>query len=230
VSPLASDPDDIRAAAGSPECAVALEALEARVQGRQVIGRVDRVELSKNILRGFQAYGELLDAHPEHRERVVFVANAYESRAGVPGYSAYRERLDHEVRAINDRFASDGWEPIILDVEDDFPRSVALLRRADVLLVNPIRDGLNLVASEGALVNERDGVLALSPEAGAWERLGPAALRTPPFDIAGTADVLHRALTMPADERAERATRLRAIAEARTPSHWLDDQLAAART
>ena len=88
-------------------------------------------------------------------------------------------------------------------MEDDFPRSVALLRRADVLLVNPIRDGLNLVASEGALVNERDAVLALSPEAGAWERFGAAALRTPPFDVAGTAAVLHQALVMPDDERAD---------------------------
>jgi trehalose 6-phosphate synthase len=228
VAPLASDPDDIRAAAASPECAAAFEALEAVAQDRIVIGRVDRVELSKNILRGFQAYRELLEARSEHRERVVFVANAYASREGVPGYSAYRERIDHEVREINERFGTNEWQPVVLDVEDDFPRSVALLRRADVLLVNPIRDGLNLVASEGALVNERDAVLALSPEAGAWERLGPAALRTPPFDVTGTAAVLHTALTMPADERTERAKRLRTIAEARTPAHWLDDQLAAA--
>jgi trehalose 6-phosphate synthase len=99
-----------------------------------------------------------------------------------------------------------------------------------VLLVNPIRDGLNLVASEGALVNDRDAVLALSPEAGSWERLGEAALRTPPFDVAGTAAVLHHAITLPADERSAKARRLRALAEARTPAHWLDDQLAAAES
>ena len=98
-----------------------------------------------------------------------------------------------------------------------------------MLLVNPIRDGLNLVASEGALVNERHAVLALSPEAGAWEVLHSSALRVPPFDVAGTADVLHAALTMPADERARRARELRALAEARTPRDWLVDQLAAAR-
>ena len=230
VSPLASDPEDIRAAAATPECGRARQALDDLVEDRQVIGRVDRVELSKNTLRGFQAYGELLDAHPELRERIVFVAHAYESRTGVPGYSAYRERVEQEVRAINDKFGTDGWEPILLDVEDDFPRSVAVLCRADVLLVNPIRDGLNLVASEGALVNERQGVLALSPEAGAWERLGEAALRTPPFDVAGTAAVLHQALTMPSDERSDRAARLRSIAEARTPAHWLEEQLAAARS
>ncbi len=229
VAPLASDPADIRAAAASPECAAALAALEEVVQDRVVIGRVDRVELSKNILRGFQAYRELLETQPQHRGRVVFVANAYASRTGVPGYAAYRERVEHEVREINDRLGTDAWQPIVLDVEDDFPRSVALLRRADVLLVNPIRDGLNLIASEGALVNERHAALALSPEAGAWERFGTAALRTPPFDVAGTAAVLHQSLVMPDDERAARATRLRAIAEERTPAHWLDDQLAAAQ-
>jgi trehalose 6-phosphate synthase len=104
---------------------------------------------------------------------------------------------------------------------------VALLRRADVLLLNPIRDGLNLVASEAALVNDRDAVLALSTEAGAWERFEPAALRVPPFDLVGTAAVLHQALTMEAAERAERATTLRSLAEGRTPAHWLADQLQA---
>ena len=228
VSPLASDPDDIRASASSPECGAALTELDAVVGDRAVIGRVDRVELSKNLLRGFLAYGDLLDRYPEHRERVVFVAGAYPSRPGVPGYAAYREDIEATVAAINERFGTDDWTPVVLNVEDDFPRSVAVLRRADVLLVNPIRDGLNLVASEGALVNDRDAVLALSPEAGAWERLHPGALRVPPFDVAGTADVLHAALTMPADERARRATQLRELAEARTPTDWLADQLAAA--
>ncbi len=228
VSPLASDPDDIRAAAASPACEAALGALHELVGDRAVIGRVDRVELSKNLVRGFLAYEDLLERHPEHRARVVFVAGAYPSREGVPAYAAYREEIDATVRAVNDRFGTDDWTPIILDVDDDFPRSIALLRRADVLLVNPIRDGLNLVASEGALVNERHGVLALSPEAGAWERLQVAALRVPPFDVAGTSDTLHAGLTMPAEERRARAARLRSLAEARTPRHWLADQLAAA--
>ena len=132
------------------------------------------------------------------------------------------------MQQVNERYGTADWTPIVLDVEDDFPRSVALLRRADVLLVNPIRDGLNLVANEGALVNDHDAVLALSPEAGAWERLHPAALRVPPFDVAGTAEVLHPALTMPGPERARRHAELREIAEARTPRHWLADQLLAA--
>lgn len=228
VSPLASDPDDIRGVAAGDRCAASLADLEALVGDRQVIGRVDRIELSKNLVRGFLAVDDLLDRHPEHRGRVVFVAGAYPSRTGVPAYGRYREEVHRVVDEVNARWAAPGWTPIVLDVEDDHPRSVALLRRADVLLVNPIRDGLNLVASEGALVNEHDAVLLLSPEAGAWERLHEPALEAPPFDVAATSDALHRALTMPAEERQDRAGRLRALAEARTPAHWLADQLAAA--
>jgi trehalose 6-phosphate synthase len=224
VSPLASDPDDIRAEAASPACATALRELDEVVGDRAVIGRVDRVELSKNLLRGFVAYDDLLARHPEHRERVIFVAGAYPSREGVEAYARYRADVERTVAEINERWGTPGWQPIVLEVEDDFPRSVAILRRADVLLVNPIRDGLNLVASEGALVNERDAVLALSPEAGAWEQLHSVALPVPPFDVAGTADVLHRALTMPAGERHLRATELRLLAESRTPRDWLVDQ------
>ena len=109
VSPLASDPDDIRAAAASPACESALAALEATVGDRAVIGRVDRVELSKNLLRGFLAFDDLLERYPQHRERVVFVAGAYPSREGVPGYAAYREAIDAAVADINERYATDGW-------------------------------------------------------------------------------------------------------------------------
>jgi trehalose 6-phosphate synthase len=228
VSPLASDPDDIRSVAAGAECAVALSELEALVGDRIVIGRVDRVELSKNLLRGFLAFADLLEHHPEHRGRVVFVAGAYPSRAGVARYGAYRKAVEALVTEVNERYGTADWTPIHLDVEDDHPRSVALLRRADVLLVNPIRDGLNLVASEAALVNDRDVVLALSPEAGAWERLHPGVLDVAPYDVAGTAEVLHRAVTMPADERAALAATLRRLAEERTPKDWLADQLAAA--
>jgi trehalose 6-phosphate synthase len=228
VSPLASDPADIRGVAASPACAAALADLDARVGDLAVIGRVDRMELTKNLVRGFQAYDELLEAHPEHRGRVVFVAGAYPSRTGVPAYAAYRDRVHRIVDEVNQRWGTPEWMPILLDVEDNHPASVALLRRADVLLVNPIRDGLNLVATEGALVNEHDAVLLLSPEAGAWERLHDAAVGVHPFDVTGTAAALHEALTMSAEERKDRAVRLLALAEARTPRHWLDDQLAAA--
>ncbi len=116
----------------------------------------------------------------------------------------------------------------MLEVDDDYPRSLAALTRADVLVVNPVRDGLNLVAKEGPLVNQRDGVLALSREAGAFEELGEAALEVNPFDVSGTAAVLARALAMEPGERAQRAATLRRLITARTPADWLADQLRAA--
>jgi len=130
--------------------------------------------------------------------------------------------------SINHVWRTPTWTPIALHVEDDRARSLAALTMADVLLVNPVRDGLNLVAKEGALLNRADGVLVLSREAGAWEELAGAALGVNPFDVSGTADALHRALSMDAAERRRRAADLRALVLARDASDWLDDQLRAA--
>jgi trehalose 6-phosphate synthase len=227
VTPLAADPDDLARAAASAACAAAGVELDRAFAGRHVVLRVDRIELSKNLLRGFLAYDLLLEIHPEWREHVVFAAFVYPSREGLPEYLAYRQEVESLVERLNDRWGTHGWTPIVYDPGDDFPRSVAALQRADVLLVNPIRDGLNLVAKEGPLLNRRDAVLALSTEAGAWEELGTAgALRVNPFDVAATAEVLHRALSMPDAERAERASSLRVAAGARTPADWLAEQLA----
>jgi trehalose 6-phosphate synthase len=228
VSPLASDPADVRATAASPECDAALARLEDAVGDRLVIARVDRIELSKNLLRGFAAFGELLERRPEWRERVVFVAAAYPSREGVSAYRRYRELAEAAVEDVNRRFATDSWQPITFETDDDYARSIALLRRYDVLLINPVRDGLNLVAKEGALVNERGGTVLLSTEAGAFEELATAVVAIDPFDVAMTADALDAALRADRGTRDERAARLRALAEQRTPAHWLADQRAAA--
>ena len=228
VSPLPSDPDDVRAVAESPECDRALERLRERVGDRKVIARVDRMELSKNLLRGFTAYGELLDRHPEWRGEVVLVAAAYPSRLNVPAYRRYRELVESAAEDLNRRYGSDDWEPVVLETDDDYPRSIAMLRSYDVLLVNAIRDGLNLVAKEGALVNERAGTVLLSTEAGVFEEIGEAVVPIDPFDVAGTADAMHRALGASDDERRARAAKLRSLAEQRTPRDWLDDQLRAA--
>ncbi len=228
VSPLAPDPADLAAAAGTEACADALDRLERRIDGRALLLRVDRIELSKNLLRGFHAYDELLARHPSWRGRVVFGAFCYPSREGLPEYLAYRQEVEGLVSRINARWRTDDWEPILLETSDDFPRSVAALRRYDVLLVNPIRDGLNLVAKEGALLNERDGLVALSPEAGAWSELAGAVRRVDPYDVVQTADALAAALDAGPQERRREATELRRRAEARTPADWLADQLAAA--
>jgi trehalose 6-phosphate synthase len=229
VSPAAADADDLRRVAGSQECDAALASLDASVGDRLVIARVDRSELSKNIVRGFLAYEDLLVTHPAWRGRVVFVACIYPSRQSLPEYQAYRVEVEAVVRRINGQYGTDGWTPILLDERDDYPRSLAALRRYDVLLVNPLRDGLNLVAKEGPAINERDGVVLLSPEAGVWDELGEAAIAVNPFDVAGTADALDLALGLDPAERHERWAALRELAGRRSPQDWFTDQLQAGR-
>ncbi len=228
VSPLTPDSDHLAERAESAECRSAGERLDDVLQGRRMILRVDRIEPAKNLLRGFWAMDELLRARPDLRGGVVMLALAYASRQTLPEYLAYGAEVEQVARRVNDTWATDDWTPIILDVADDAGRSLAALMRYDVLLVNPLRDGLNLVAKEGPLVNTTDGVVALSREAGAFAELHDHALEVNPFDVAGTADVLARALDMAPGERARRAEGLRSVVARRKPGDWLADQLAAA--
>jgi trehalose 6-phosphate synthase len=228
VSPLAPEPSDIGQMASDPRTIGELARLDEQVGDRRVIARVDRIELSKNLLRGFHAFDDLLARYPEWRERVVFCALCYPSREGLAEYLAYRQEVEGLVRQLNERWATPTWTPVLFDQTDNYPLSIAALRRYDVLLVNPIRDGLNLVAKEGPLVNERDGVVVLSTEAGVWAELGPAAIAVNPFDVAATADALADALSLPSEQRAAASVELRRLAAARTPADWLADQLTAA--
>jgi trehalose 6-phosphate synthase len=229
VSPLSTDRSRLEASAADPKVASALQWINEHIGGddRQVIVRVDRMELSKNLLRGFWAFEELLRYEPERRERVVFVALAYPTRQGLAEYLAYQNEVEATVARINEQFGTPGWTPIVLAVEDDYPRSLAALSRYDVLLVNPVRDGLNLVAKEGPLINTHDGVVALSRESGAFEELAPAVLEVNPFDVSGTAAGVAAALDMDPVERSARAAELRRMIAARQPVDWLNDQLAA---
>ena len=223
VAPLGTDADELRRVAADPACAAAGEALDAELDGRRLLFRSDRVEPSKNLLRGFLAFEELLEERPAWRDRVVFVARAYPSRQDLPEYLAYRSECEHLVARINDRFGSGGDGPIRLRIEDDFPATLAALQRSDVLLVNPIRDGMNLVAKEGPVLNRRDGVLALSPAAGAFAELGAHAVEVEPFDVTGTALALERALELPAGERAARAGALARLGAAHPPAEWFHE-------
>jgi trehalose 6-phosphate synthase len=229
VAPLGPDPDDLARTATSSACDEALTTLRAAVGDRKVVARVDRIELSKNIVRGFLAFDTLLDEHPEHRGRVCFVASIYPSREGLPEYLAYRHEVEAVVRRINARWGTETWRPVHLDLTDDFPTSVAVLRAYDVLVVNPVRDGLNLVAKEGPVVNQQDGVLVLSTEAGAHDELAAAAIAVDPCDVTGTADALHAALTLEPTARADQAARLRDLATRSSPRTWFAAQLAAGR-
>jgi trehalose 6-phosphate synthase len=228
VSPLAPDHDELAADAATDECARAVDTLRAETKGRRLIVRSDRMEPSKNIVRGMLAFAELLESHPEWRGEVVHVALSYPSRQGLAEYMAYAADVVHTAERINHAFGNPEWQPIVLHTDDDRARSLAALCVSDVLLVNPVRDGLNLVAKEGPLLNRSAGVLVLSREAGAWEELDGAAIGVNPFDISGTAEALHRALSMDELERTERAARLRSIVTRRTAADWLADQYAAA--
>jgi trehalose 6-phosphate synthase len=223
------DPAVLAAEVARPEVRAHLARIEAEVDDRRVIVRSDRMELSKNIVRGFLAFDTLLEDHPEWRERVTFVAMCNPSRESLIDYVAYRQEVETVVARINDRWHRGSWTPIVLDVRDDHARSLAAFVRADVLLVNPVRDGLNLVALEGPLCNGRDAVLCLSREAGAFELLADGALEVHPFDVLQTAEALARALDMPAGERSSRAALLRAAARSHPPESWLEALVERAR-
>lgn len=226
VGPLGPDPADLASSAAAPGCQESLARLDQLIGDRVFLVRVDRIELSKNILRGFLAYDHLLTDRPEWRARVVFGAFVYPSREGVEAYRRYREDVDAVITDINERWGTEDWQPIVYEPDDDYLRSVAALRRADAVVVNPIRDGLNLVAKESVLLNERDAVVLLSEGAGAWDELGGDVVEIDAYDVVAAADALHRALTMGRDERSSRAARLRRTVAERTPARWLADQLA----
>ncbi|MER5771591.1 alpha,alpha-trehalose-phosphate synthase (UDP-forming) [Streptomyces sp. NPDC001985] len=230
VHGLGADAGFLRERAHRPDVAERMAALREQIgPGRRTIVRVDRTELSKNIVRGLLAYRELLASRPEWRERVVHVAFAYPSRQDLAVYRDYTAEVRRVADEINEEYGTPGWTPVVLHVKDDFARSLAAYRLADVALVNPIRDGMNLVAKEIPVVSDEGCALVLSREAGAHEELGGDALTVNPYDITATADALHRALTMPADERARRTGRLAAAATALPPERWFLDQLEALR-
>jgi trehalose 6-phosphate synthase len=202
---------------------------EAELERRRrdfLILRVDRADLSKNILRGFSAFDLFLEQHPEFAERVTFVAQLMPSRTDVPEYAEYLEKIEALVAVVNHRHGTPDWMPIQLKLRDDLEEAMAAYKHYDVLLVNAMFDGMNLVAKEGPLVNERGGVSILSENTGAHEELGEFAISVNPFDIQELADSIHRALTMLPDERRRRAEGLKAIVTRRDPGDWIDEQLA----
>jgi trehalose 6-phosphate synthase len=207
---------------------VVLERERALVARRPelLVLRVDRTDPSKNVVRGFRAFGLLLERHPELHGRVGMLALLAPSRQDIPQYADYVVAVGRAVRDVNERYGREGWTPVELDVADDFPRSVAGYKQFDVLLVNPVFDGLNLVSKEAPLLNGRDGVLVLSENAGAHEELGRWVLTVDPLDIVGQADALYDALTMAPEERQRRAQAIRAHVRAHGAREWIGAQLA----
>jgi trehalose 6-phosphate synthase len=219
--PISVDADEFDRLSTSPAVLEA-ERLLVAARPEKLIVRVDRTDPSKNIVRGFRAFRIMLDEHPEWHGRVTMLALLDPSRQSIPEYVEYLAAVEREAREINERFGTADWLPVDLEVSDDFPRSVAAYKQFDVLFVNPVYDGLNLVAKEAPLVNTRDGVLILSENAGAHEELGGWALSVNPFDVAGQADALLRALTMDEAERARRAEAISDHVRANDVAAWLE--------
>jgi len=216
---ISVDPNELATAMTTPEFSRFRWDLR-EAPGRKTIVRVDRLDITKNVVRGFEAYRLLLDQHPELRERVSFLALLVPSRSDIESYRDYQEESHAIANRINREFGTHHWKPINLIFENNRIQALAAMSLYDVLLVNPIADGMNLVAKEGPMVNSHDGVLVLSRQAGAYDSLGKAALGIDPGDVDGTAAALYQALTMPAVERHDRATHLRALIRAHDLKSW----------
>jgi trehalose 6-phosphate synthase len=222
--PISVDPTEFEDLAAGDE----VRMLEAELESHRpevLVLRVDRTDPSKNVVRGFRAFEYYLDAHPEMHGRVGMLALLDPSRQDIPEYAEYLGAIQRAARAVNDRFQREGWTPIDLRIEDDFPLSVAAYKQYDVLLVNAIYDGLNLVAKEAPLVNARDGVLILSENAGAHEELGPWALTVNPFDLEAQARAIEEAIQMSQEERHARIESIREHVRSHDVAGWLEAQL-----
>jgi trehalose 6-phosphate synthase len=225
ASALSPDAAHLEERAATGAVTEASQRLDNVIGDRSAVVKVDRVEPSKNLLRAIWAFDELLERRPKWRNRAVLMLLAYSSRQELPEYLAYATEVELAARMLNERWGEADWTPVVLEIADDPSRSVAALGLYDVLLVNPVRDGMNLVAKEGPILNKRSGVLALSTEAGAHEELGGPAVSLNPFDVTETAEAIATGLEMHAEDRASRAAELRRRATARNPEDWLEDQL-----
>lgn len=225
ANPVAVDAEEFRALGRSPEVRERREALQAD-RPELLVVRVDRVDPSKNAVRGFEAFERLLAAEPGLHGRIALLALLDPSREEIPEYVDYRVAIETAVERVNRRFGREGWRPVRLQVRDDFPSSIAAYGEYDVLLVNPVMDGLNLVAKEAPLVNDRDGVLVLSRTAGAFEELGEWAVAVDPLDVDDQAAALGRALALTPAERRARVEAIRARVSSRDVDAWAERELA----
>lgn len=226
--PIAVTPENVRAEAHGEEAEEQARLLREQMrldEGRKLIVRVDRVEPAKNIVEGFRAFDQMLREHEHWRERVSFLALLVPSRESVPEYQAYAEEVDQIVAEINERWGTETWQPIVAVFGNDRARALACMRYYDVLLVNSLADGMNLVVKEGGLVNEHDGAIVLSKRAGAYVQLHGGVLGIDPMDTTATAQALYLALTMPQPRRAALASFVRRLLEQEDAESWLSRQL-----
>ncbi len=224
--PISLDVEYLRQRSESEEVNAHRERFANQVEDRKLILRVDRVEPSKNILRGLIAYKNFLNAHAEFRGRVEMLALLVPSRTEVAEYARYLRDIMALVGEINATMSDGEWEPVHVLLGNNYDRAIAAFSMYDVLMVNPIADGMNLVAKEGVILNRKNGVLILSEEAGVAEEFGDAPLLVSPYDVFGTREAIRKALEMPPEEREARADRLREQVQSNDIHMWFRRQLA----
>jgi trehalose 6-phosphate synthase len=225
--PISIDVNALQQLSQSEEVARFREQIDEYAGGADLIVRIDRTEPSKNIVRGFQAMEEMLELYPEHRNKVHFLAALVPSRMEVAEYQDYLDELMAAAGRVNAKYGDSEWEPVRVMVGENYARAVAALQRYDILLVNSIADGMNLVAKEGPIVNQMDGVVILSERTGARQQLEDGAIVISPCDIYATAQAMHRGLVMNRDERKRRADHLKKIIAENDINAWLCSQVQA---
>jgi len=221
--PISIDCADFERLAESGPVCLEEEKIE-EMRREYLIMRVDRMDLSKNIVRGFKAFDIFLDEHPEFKQRITFLALLQPSREDVKEYVSYREQIMRVVEVINTKHGTANWMPVDLRMQDNFNRSVAAYKQFDVLLVNAIYDGMNLIAKEAGLINRRDGVIILSENTGAHEELGEYCLTVSPFDLVSQAQAIYEALTMEKDEKKRRAGMIKDAVKSNDIRKWIESQ------
>jgi trehalose 6-phosphate synthase/phosphatase len=224
IYPMGIDAGDYARRATSRE--VSAKTIELKASAQRLLVGIDRLDYSKGIARRLLSFEQLLIRHPEWRERVRLVQVAVPSRGRVNEYRRFRREVEALVSRINGEYATPTWTPIqYLFRAVPSTTLLSLYRTADVMVVTPLRDGMNLVAKEFAAArSDEDGVLLLSEFAGAADELTDALIVNP-YDVDGVAEAMHHALTLDGAERRSRMRRLRAQVFEHDVHRWVESFL-----
>ena len=224
VYPISINVEEVQRIANSPR-ALDYESRLAADTGEFTIVRIDRAEPNKNIVRGFRAYELMISRYPELKGKVKFLAFLVPSRTHIRQYQRYMDEIQQVIQQINNNHGTDDWQPIVSYIENNYTQAIAGMRLYDALLVNTIIEGMNLVAKEGPVVNNRDGVLVLSNSSGVHHQLSDGSLSISPTDIEGTMEALHQAVIMTPEDRKDRAERLLKSVCHEDINNWLYQQI-----
>ncbi len=224
VYPISINVEEVQRIANTPRALDYENRLSADT-GDVTIVRIDRAEPNKNIVRGFRAYELMLTRYPELKGKVKFLAFLVPSRTHIRQYQRYMDEIQQVIQQINNNHGTDDWQPIVPFIENNYTQAIAGMKLYDVLLVNTIIEGMNLVAKEGPVVNNRDGVLVLSHSSGVYQQLSDGAISVSPTDIEGTMEALYQAITMSAEDRKARAARMLNSVCREDINHWLYQQM-----